>query len=130
MYQCVWTDGHRVRTLVEEFGLNGHGTLSTRAKLTLGFFFALLNKTATSGQRSHRPLLKGYLASSFMAAAAAAFRFCEALGLRSSESGLLRTLVSLSDGTIDVVPFGVEWEPEGFDKRSSITKTHKYIKYS
>ena len=71
-------------------------------------FFALLDKTAISGQRSHIPLLRKYLASSFRAAAAAAFRFCEALGLRSSESGLLRILVSLSDGTIDVVPFGVE----------------------
>ena len=102
------TDGHRVRTLVEELGLSGHGPLSTRAKLTLGTLFALLNKTAISGQRSHRLLLSRYLASSFRAAAAAAFRFCEALGLRSSESGLLRILVSLSDGTIDVVPFGVE----------------------
>ena len=81
-------------------------------------FFALLNKTAIIGQRSHIPLLIKYLASSFRAAAAAAaFRFCEALGLRSSESGLLRILVSRSDGTIDVVPFGVELEPEGFEKR-------------
>ena len=101
---------------MEEFGLNGYGTLSTRAKLTY-WFFALLNKTAIIGQRSHIPLLIKYLASSFRAAAAAAFRFCEALGLRSSESGLLRILVSLSDGTIDVVPFGVELEPEGLEKR-------------
>ena len=61
-----------------------------------------------------------YLASSFKAAAAAAFRFCEALGLRSSESGLLLIiLVGLcaAGTTVHVVPFGVEREPERFEKR-------------
>ena len=69
-----------------------------------------------------KELYRKYLASSFKAAAAAAFRFCDALGLRSSESGLLLILWSLcpSAATIDVVPLGVEGEPDCFEEGYSM----------